>query len=189
MQSINTISRRAVDDLLGVIATNSRHAEQALQQAGLLSSLFDTGVSEVPQTALWRLTESISRLEMIFPGQTDQHRKPSIRTLPQSDGFERKPTTVNTARIQALINYQVLGGKPSIRGLADALGMSVRTLQRRLAEHDINYADTVTKCRLELAKEQLASSELRISEIAYGLGYKHPNDFSRAFSRNMNCSP
>ena len=43
--------------------------------------------------------------------------------------------------------------------------------------------------RLYKAKELLQSSDLNISEIAYEVGFKDPNYFSRAFSDEFNTSP
>jgi len=42
---------------------------------------------------------------------------------------------------------------------------------------------------IDVAKEKIFDSEKSISEIAYGLGFKHPQHFTRMFKKQVGMSP
>jgi AraC family transcriptional activator of pobA len=42
---------------------------------------------------------------------------------------------------------------------------------------------------IEKAKEKLSTTALSVSEIAYGLGFEHPQSFSKLFKTKTNLSP
>ncbi len=42
---------------------------------------------------------------------------------------------------------------------------------------------------IEKAKEKLSTTELSVSEIAYELGFEHPQSFSKLFKTKTNSSP
>ncbi len=72
---------------------------------------------------------------------------------------------------------------PALSDVARRLGVSDRTLQRRLAERKTRFKDVVDETRLALALDQLARDQRSVSEIAFLLGYSEPSAFSRAFHR------
>ncbi|WP_299091977.1 response regulator [uncultured Metabacillus sp.] len=51
------------------------------------------------------------------------------------------------------------------------------------------FIDYVTDYRIEKAKELLLHTKLSLKEIAFEVGYKDPNYFSRVFKKWTNCSP
>jgi AraC-like DNA-binding protein len=67
--------------------------------------------------------------------------------------------------------------------------MSKRTLQRRLTESGHNYSALVTRTRLRIAAEQLAETDMPVSEIAASLGYKDASNFTRAFRSQTGVAP
>lgn len=77
----------------------------------------------------------------------------------------------------------------SLQGTARELGVSVRSLQRRLAEMGTNYSEIVAEVRLDTACHLLAESSERISQIALRLGYAGPSSFSRTFMRMTKTQP
>jgi len=77
----------------------------------------------------------------------------------------------------------------SLQDTARELGVSVRSLQRRLAEMGTNYSEIVAEVRLDTACHLLAESSERISQIALRLGYAGPSSFSRTFKRLMKTQP
>ena len=72
---------------------------------------------------------------------------------------------------------------------ARELGMSRRTLARRLQEHRTNFAAFVTDVRRRLALRYLDDSSLTLSQIGYLLGYSNPSAFNHAFHRWIGRSP
>ncbi|MFC0272322.1 response regulator [Metabacillus herbersteinensis] len=53
----------------------------------------------------------------------------------------------------------------------------------------LTFIDYVTTYRIERAKELLNTTNLSLKEIAFDVGYKDPNYFSRVFKKIAKCSP
>jgi AraC-like DNA-binding protein len=77
----------------------------------------------------------------------------------------------------------VTAGTTRMSVVARQLGMSERTLQRRLAEDGVSFKELVEEVRKAAAGRYLEGSTLAIGEIAYLLGYSEPAAFHRAFKR------
>jgi AraC-like DNA-binding protein len=76
--------------------------------------------------------------------------------------------------------------KPSI---AKALGMSARTLSRRLADEGVTYAEVVDDLRQSLALQYVKDPSVSLSQIAWLLGYDEATSFNHAFRRWTGRSP
>ena len=66
---------------------------------------------------------------------------------------------------------------------------SVRTLARRLSEHGVNYQNVVDELRFSEAKKILETTDVKITEVAYAVGFEDPAHFSRMFRRIGGLSP
>jgi AraC-like DNA-binding protein len=73
--------------------------------------------------------------------------------------------------------------------VARALGMSERTLQRRLEEEGTSFQDLLDDTRRELAAQYLGRLQLSLAEAAYLLGFADQSSFSRACKRWFELSP
>lgn len=80
-------------------------------------------------------------------------------------------------------------GPPHKDTLARALGLSARTLLRRLAEEGTTFNTVLSRTRRELAVEYMSDPTMDIAHIARALGYSQPSPFFRAFSRWFGCTP
>ena len=80
-------------------------------------------------------------------------------------------------------------GDVSIDGLATQLGVSRRTLQRRLTNRDTHFMQVLAEVRAELASRYLRDNRLGITEIAFLLGYSDQASFSTAFKGWNSMSP
>ena len=100
-----------------------------------------------------------------------------------------KGPRVDLASMVAAVGRLLVDGYPTIDRTAQLLGLSVRTLQRRLRDAGISYREVVQTCRFEQACGLLADSTLGVSEIASRLGYADPSSFSRFFLRLSGTSP
>jgi AraC-like DNA-binding protein len=80
-------------------------------------------------------------------------------------------------------------GHPTIDRAAEALGMSRRTLQRRLNEAGVTYGQLLDRCRIDAACKLLEDSKIRLRDVASELGYADPSSFSRFFVRSMGRTP
>lgn len=77
----------------------------------------------------------------------------------------------------------------SIQLAAEIAGVSVRTLQRRLAQFGLCYSALLEQARFESALELIRDTGIKLLDVAYALGYEDPSHFSRAFRRIAGMSP
>ncbi len=80
-------------------------------------------------------------------------------------------------------------GPPKIEMMAEITGLSVRSLQRRLAKCGLCHGQIVDHARYQAAIRLLDDSETRITDIGIELGYADSAHFSRAFKRWAGVSP
>ena len=92
-------------------------------------------------------------------------------------------------RVKGTVKRGLAGQRPSIRFVAQRLGLSARTLQRRLIEEGVTFQELVEAARRELARHYLGQSTLELNETAYLLGYKDGNSFFRAFHQWEGTTP
>lgn len=81
------------------------------------------------------------------------------------------------------------GPSRSLPEVAKALGLSERTLQRRLAEEGVVFADLAASVREDLARRLLTDRTVAIAEIAYLLGFSDQSSFTRWFKRRTAQTP
>lgn len=80
-------------------------------------------------------------------------------------------------------------GEPRQEDAASHLGMTARSLQRRLADQGTTYRAVLNEARHALALDYLRGARYSISEIAYLLGFAEVSAFTRAFRRWTGQSP
>ena len=84
----------------------------------------------------------------------------------------------------------LINGIPTVQLLAEALNISPSYLSDMLRNITGQNAQQHIHNRLvEKAKEMLSTTNLSISEIAYQLGFEHPQSFSRLFKNKSGLSP
>jgi AraC-like DNA-binding protein len=91
--------------------------------------------------------------------------------------------------LRALIRPYLAQGHPHLSLVAEIVGMSERTLQRRLAQSGLTYSDIVQESRFSFASDLMADSDLNIADIAFAAGYENAPHFSRAFKRLTGMTP
>ncbi|NOR40326.1 MAG: helix-turn-helix domain-containing protein [Gammaproteobacteria bacterium] len=72
---------------------------------------------------------------------------------------------------------------------ADLAGVSVRTLQRRLKQSGLSFSDMLQQTRFEAACSLLEDPDIRLTDIAFDIGYSDQAHFTRAFHRWAGVSP
>jgi AraC-like DNA-binding protein len=103
---------------------------------------------------------------------------------------ERSPIEDSFVDVVATaIEAAVPNGEPQLMETAGAVGVSGRTLQRRLNEAGIEYKTLVGAIRRRLALRYLRDRKHTLSEVAYLLGYSEISAFSRAFKRWTGSTP
>lgn len=90
------------------------------------------------------------------------------------------------------INNQVSlhQGLPTVQYLSEQLNISPGYLSDMLRSHlGQNAQQYIREKLIEKAKERLISTDLTVAEIAYELGFEHPQSFSKMFRTRMGLSP
>jgi len=92
-------------------------------------------------------------------------------------------------QVKATLKRTIAGRRPELGAVARELGLSTRTLQRRLTEEGASFQQLIAEARRELARHYLQHSTLELNETAYLLGYEDANSFFRAFQQWEGTSP
>ena len=106
---------------------------------------------------------------------------------------ETKGLEINANKIandvEKLIEDALPSGIPSITQLGDHLGMSTRTLTRRLSESGITFRDLIKQTQQKISMQLLKDKSRSIGEIAFLTGFSEQSAFNRAFKRWTGQSP
>ena len=92
-------------------------------------------------------------------------------------------------KVENAITLLLPHGKARVGEVARKLGVSQRTLARRLASEGQTFAGVLQSLRSDLAKRHLADEGLSISQIAWLLGYQDVSAFTHAFKRWTGRAP
>jgi AraC-like DNA-binding protein len=91
--------------------------------------------------------------------------------------------------VQQLVRMYLRDGHYQIPWIANVAGISVRTLQRRLAEEQVDYTALVDGARFDMAVDFLKDGSVKLIDIALELGYSDAASFTRAFRRWTGVAP
>jgi AraC-like DNA-binding protein len=80
-------------------------------------------------------------------------------------------------------------GEATLENVAQRMGMSHRTLARRLAREGISFLEVLQDLRLRLAQQYFGEPDISITQVAWLLGYRGPSAFTHAFKRWTGRSP
>ena len=111
----------------------------------------------------------------------DRHLEEQLAALPDEAGLEQ---SVRRAVVQLLSE-----GVPALSQISRELGMSARTLQRRLSDHGQSFQNLVDLARQELAQQLLKETDYSLAEIAFLTGFSEQSAFTRAFKRWSGQTP
>lgn len=87
------------------------------------------------------------------------------------------------------VSDHLSAGPPRAAAVARDMGMSERTLHRRLAEEGLSFQGILEKARRRLAEGLLVQSDHSIAEIAFLTGFSEQSSFTRAFKRWSELTP
>jgi AraC-like DNA-binding protein len=92
-------------------------------------------------------------------------------------------------RVRNVIANGLADGVPPMRLVARRLGLSERTLHRRLADEDLRYQDIVVEVRRSVATAMLTTTDRSLVDIAFLTGFSDQSAFQRAFKRWTGSTP
>jgi AraC-like DNA-binding protein len=102
---------------------------------------------------------------------------------------ERKAGADVGSQVKHARKRSLAGKRPTLHHVASEVGMSTRSLQRKLADARITFQQVVEETRRELAHHYLSQSAVELNETAYLLGYADANSFFRAFNSWEGVTP
>jgi AraC-like DNA-binding protein len=91
--------------------------------------------------------------------------------------------------VRELVIDRLTKGPIHIDDVASELGMSSKTLERRLAEKKRTFSALLDDIRSNLAKRYLSDTRFRLEQVAYLTGYSEPAALVRAFKRWTGTTP
>jgi AraC-like DNA-binding protein len=100
-----------------------------------------------------------------------------------------KKTSPLKVKVENAIAALLPHGEMHVNAVAAQLGMSTRTLTRKLASEGHSFTKILEGLRRALARRYLTESDMPISEIAWLLGYSEVANFTHAFHRWTGTNP
>lgn len=142
----------------------------------------DTAIDDLSQDVLVAQLELMLNYSQRFYQRQFTTRKPiNDALLAKLDELLHTYFTDETA---------LLKGLPTVQFLSEELQVSPRYLSDMLRSlTGQNTQQYIHRKLIEKAKEVLAISNLTVGEIAYQLGFEHPQSFSKLFKLKTNLSP
>lgn len=96
---------------------------------------------------------------------------------------------VTSSRVRSEIVKCLGKGEPRREAIAAQLGMSERTLCRRLSDENTNFVAVLDALRREMAETYMQQGDFNPTEITYALGFSDPSNFYRACKRWFGSTP
>ena len=116
-----------------------------------------------------------------------QSKKPMATQAGTEDEFH--PAHDLSGSLKLLLRPYLSQGPPNVQIAAHLGDMSVRSLQRHLADEGSSYREVVQHAKFEAARELLKQPGLTITDIASETGFANPPHFTRFFRRIAGVSP
>ena len=111
----------------------------------------------------------------------DAYADRELRDVPAVDNI--------VGAVAAEVSGRLAGRPPTVVEIAKALGLSTRTLQRRLTIAGKDFGAVLDEVRRARAETLLADGRQNLAEIAYKLGYSEHSAFTRAAIRWFEAPP
>ena len=92
-------------------------------------------------------------------------------------------------RVENAISSVLPHGRVLVEDVARSLGMSKRTLARKLSDEGLNYSEILEHLRRDLAVRYLNDRKMHVSKIAWLLGFNEVSAFTHAFKRWTGKTP
>jgi AraC-like DNA-binding protein len=139
--------------------------------------------------------ETLTSVVEILTSLQARYAKDSRRLdIPEAHADKLLSERCAATGLRGLVEGQLLSvlcpsGKMQVAEIAAQLGMSERSLRRRLAEEGTSFGEVLDQLRNRLALQYLEDDRVSIKQITWLLGYSEPGAFNHAFTRWTGTSP
>jgi len=149
---------------------------------------FSAGFNGLALTMALRALPCPLHDEKIYRSSLSRCREALAGILAEGDVVARA-TDWLASHFEHISTHQKFTSLPRLEQLAEAWGVTPRTVIRRLAERGARFGDLRSAQQLEMARRMLDDASYTVSEIGYRLGYGDAANFGRAFKRLTGQSP
>lgn len=149
------------------------------------ANFFGVTVDRTPQPTVVFKTEDMERPFLTANQGMWKFFEPALRQ--RLADLDRQASTVE--RVRSVLLEALPAGQLSMQMVCAKLGISSRTLQRRLQDEGSSFQQTLDALRNSLAHHYLQNSSMSGAEISFLLGFEDPNSFIRAFQGWTGTTP
>ena len=130
-----------------------------------------------------------ARADVTLPLPTANVELAGVHERIASEHLQRLDPAQTCHRTRAVIIRHLQDGEPRRPKIAAILGMSERTLQRRLTAEGTSFQLLLDDTRRELGRHYLGQKNVSLADVAYLLGFSNQSSFFRASRRWFGSSP
>jgi AraC family transcriptional activator of pobA len=175
---------------------NYDYFNYSAHEALFLSEQEETTVSDIVQNIKREYQSNIDKFsQQIILSQVEvllnyadrfYHRQFLTRKISNHQTLEKLEGLLN----EYFLNMASQNGLPTVNYLADQLNLSSDYLSSLLkVTTGLNTQQHIHEKLIAKAKENLSTTSLSVTEIAYALGFEHPQSFSKLFKSKTRQSP
>jgi AraC-like DNA-binding protein len=121
------------------------------------------------------LDEPLPKADSALCRMLERHATELLARIPPNHGFAHA--------VRQRIAQELGSGNPGAEAVAEALGVSVRTLRRRLNDEGTSHQQLLDEVRSGLAQRMLGERGLSVNEVAFLLGFSDASAFHKALRR------
>lgn len=129
-----------------------------------------------------------SDLDRPFPGHNREFLDLVTPALAAALGELRGGSTT-AEQVKVVLKRALASGRPEVATVARELGLSERTLQRRITDEGTTFRALLAEARLELGRQLLSDPSMGLDEVACLLGYQDTSSFHRGFREWEGTTP
>jgi AraC-like DNA-binding protein len=179
------ICRKITEDRIMPIRLKVRHIRD--HPPVEFKTFFGTDVQFGADADEIALSKPIALLPIV---QRDTHlNKLLLRYAEEALASRPRERTTVRSKVEQIVPQLLPHGKANTLEVARKLGISTRTLSRKLGDEGVTFAEILDDLRDALARRYLRERELPVSEIAWLLGYREVSSLTHAFRRWTGTTP
>ena len=127
-------------------------------------------------------------LDRPFPGHNQELLEMLTPALASALGELQARSSVKE-QVKVVLKRSLASGRPELSDVARDLGLSERTLQRRITDEGATFRELLAEARQELGRQLLLDPSAEVDEVACLLGYQDTSSFYRAFRDREGMTP
>lgn len=153
------------------------------------ATLYSEAFGRLPDFSAPHLALSFSEADVARPLLSANAQMAILHDQAAEQRIAQLGTAHNTLMANQYIVQSLIHGEPTRDAIAEKMGISSRTLQRRLQDEGRTYHEILDDVRHNLANRYLGNENISLSDVAHLLGFSDQSSFTRAAHRWFGDSP